>query len=399
MKIWIALFLVSCVSIFFACQKEYSFENSSIPSVGVLQSNISGDCFPKTITGVFEATKILLADSNYITVQVNVISIGSYTIYTDTVNGYYFRATGVFATTGSNQIKLSGIGTPGISGINNFVVHYGVQVCDVAITVLPASAGPAVGSLVGGPGTCASFTLNGIYAVGTALTASHNVQVQLNVTSGGSYNITTETIAGFWFSAAGTVAAGNSTITLSGSGTPASGGSKIFAVKFGSSTCTFTVNVGSAGVGTLGGAGGTCAPITVNGTYAAGTALSPINNTVTADSQKAHARFELRGDVRDYALAARAHLVEHGRFVLCFPTVQRARAEAALTAADLALTRSRDVIPRDGAAPLFTLFACRRVEDGGEPHVVETPHVVRDAQGNPTAAHIAIRQTLGFTSP
>lgn len=117
------------------------------------------------------------------------------------------------------------------------------------------------------------------------------------------------------------------------------------------------------------------------------------------DSQKAHARFELRGTVHDYALAARAHLAENGRFVLCFPTVQRGRVESALAAADLALTRSRDVIPREGLAPLFTLFACRRVEDSSEPYVVEPSHVVRDAPGNPTAAHIAIRQTLGFSSP
>lgn len=115
-----------------------------------------------------------------------------------------------------------------------------------------------------------------------------------------------------------------------------------------------------------------------------------------ADAQKAHARFELRGDVRDYALAARAALAPHGRFVFCFPTVQRARAEAACTAADLAVTRSRDVIPRAGAAPLFTLFACRRVEDGDEPHVREPDHTVRDDHGIETAAHAAARATLGF---
>jgi hypothetical protein len=57
------------------------------------------------------------------------------------------------------------------------------------------------------------------------------------------------------------------------------------------------------------------------------------------------------------------------------------------------------VVPRDGLAPLFTLFACRRVEDGSEPHITEPAHVVRDARGNPTAAHIAIRQTLGFPGP
>jgi len=119
---------------------------------------------------------------------------------------------------------------------------------------------------------------------------------------------------------------------------------------------------------------------------------------VPADPQKAHARFELRGDVRDYALAARAALAEGGRFVFCFPTVQRARAEAACAAARLAVTRSRDVIPRAGAAALFTLFAARRAEDGDEPHAIEPPHVVRDEHGIPTAMHARARQTLGFSS-
>jgi tRNA1Val (adenine37-N6)-methyltransferase len=117
---------------------------------------------------------------------------------------------------------------------------------------------------------------------------------------------------------------------------------------------------------------------------------------VPADSQKAHARFELRGDVRDYARAARAALAKGGRFVFCFPTVQRARAEAACIAADLVVTRSRDVIPRAGAQPLFTLLACRRREDGDESHAAEPPHVVRDAEGQPTAMHRAVRATLGF---
>ena len=62
---------------------------------------------------------------------------------------------------------------------------------------------------------------------------------------------------------------------------------------------------------------------------------------VPADSQKAHARFELRGDVRDYALAARAALAAGGRFVFCFPTIQRSRAEAACSAASLTVISSR----------------------------------------------------------
>jgi tRNA1Val (adenine37-N6)-methyltransferase len=118
---------------------------------------------------------------------------------------------------------------------------------------------------------------------------------------------------------------------------------------------------------------------------------------VPADPQKAHARFELRGDVRDYALAARAALAKGGRFVFCFPTVQRARAEAACVAAELALLRARDVVPRAGAAPLFTLFACRRGEDAGESFVEESPHVVRDEHGEPTPMHLAARAALGFS--
>lgn len=118
---------------------------------------------------------------------------------------------------------------------------------------------------------------------------------------------------------------------------------------------------------------------------------------VPADSQKAHARFELRGDVRDYAIAARAALAEGGSFVFCFPTVQRDRAELACAAAELAVVRSRDVIPRAGAAALFTLFACKRVEDNGAAHVREPAHVVRDEQGEPTPAHLAARAALGFT--
>jgi len=117
---------------------------------------------------------------------------------------------------------------------------------------------------------------------------------------------------------------------------------------------------------------------------------------VPADSQKAHARFELRGDIRDYALAARAHLAPDGWFVLCFPTVQRPRAEAAFAAAGLALLRARDVIPRAGAAPLFTLFACRHAHHAAAP-IDEPPHIVRDEHGEPTPMHAAVRASLGFS--
>ena len=92
-----------------------------------------------------------------------------------------------------------------------------------------------------------------------------------------------------------------------------------------------------------------------------------------------------------------AHLAEHGRFVLCFPTVQHDRALAACEAAELTVLRARDVIPRESLPPLFTLYEARRVADGGRATLVrEPPHVVRHADGTPTAMHAAARATFGM---
>ena len=103
MNIRIAFLLVLGLTLYYSCSKELSFESSSNPSVGTLQSNVSGDCFPKSVAGVFEEAKALVLDSNYILIEVNVTTIGSYTIFTDTVNGYFFKATGVFTATGTDR--------------------------------------------------------------------------------------------------------------------------------------------------------------------------------------------------------------------------------------------------------------------------------------------------------
>lgn len=123
--------------------------------------------------------------------------------------------------------------------------------------------------------------------------------------------------------------------------------------------------------------------------------FDPKDGIVSADSQRAHARFELRGDVRDYCTAAREALAPGGRFVFCFPTNQRARAEKAIAGAGLAIVTSRDVIPRRGIPPLFSLFACRRAEDDAGTSN-EPDYVVRDEAGQPTAEHARARATFGF---
>jgi len=117
---------------------------------------------------------------------------------------------------------------------------------------------------------------------------------------------------------------------------------------------------------------------------------------VPADSQKAHARFELRGDVSDYASAARRHLESDGLFVLCFPWPQKARALAALHGEGFAVAH-RDVIPRTGLAPLFSLFACTLAPAGAPaPDVEEPPFVVRHEDGSHTQAMHDVRARFGW---
>ena len=127
---------------------------------------------------------------------------------------------------------------------------------------------------------------------------------------------------------------------------------------------------------------------------------------VPADSQKAHARFELRGDVRDYARAARRYVARDGLFVFCFPWQQRQRAIDAATQEGFASIVVRDVVPREGLTPLFSLYACSTQPihpTSPAPTPVTTcfeepPFVVRHEDGSHTTDMLAVRSLFGFTA-
>lgn len=266
--------------VFLGCQKELSFENDNVPAEGSLQADATGDCLPKTVNGTYVATTALVAATNTISIQVNVTKTGNYTITTDTVNGYFFRGTGVFTTLGNNDVTLRGNGTPFTDGVDNFIVSFDSTVCDIAVTVLPAGTGAAVFTLAGAPGACTGATVNGTYAAGVPLGGTNSAIISVNVTTVGTYNIST-TFQGMTFQASGAfTTTGVQNVTLMGSGTPTTGGANTVPVTVGTSTCNFTVNVGAAAVATLGGAPGACTPVTVAGTYTVGTAMNS-SNTAT----------------------------------------------------------------------------------------------------------------------
>lgn len=116
--------------------------------------------------------------------------------------------------------------------------------------------------------------------------------------------------------------------------------------------------------------------------------------------QKIACRFELRGDISDYARVAAAHLAPGGLFACVFPELQRDRVETAAHAADLVIVRRRPVVFKAGEAPLITLFAMHRAGDlPADMHDrtwVEPALVIRDADGRVNAEYAAVKVSFGF---
>lgn len=108
-----------------------------------------------------------------------------------------------------------------------------------------------------------------------------------------------------------------------------------------------------------------------------------------AHSQKAGARFELKGDVFDYCSKAASVLVRDGTFVFCHSGVDP-RPEQAIAEAGLTLIERRDVFFGPGKPPTVALFTCRF---SGDREDVE-PLVIRDASGSHTREYTAIRRVF-----
>jgi len=270
-----AVLIVSFTVLFFACQKEISPDTLGTTSDGSLQKDGGGSCMPKTINGTYIAGTAL-SSTNTMDVTVNVAKAGAYTIYTNTVNGYSFKSTGNFTSTGMKTVNLKGSGIPGSQGNNVFTVSFDSTECSVTVAVLPAGAGgPAVFSLAGAGGNCTTPVITGSYIIGTALNSSNTVKLTVNVTTIGTYNVTTSAVNGMTFSSGNGAftATGQQTITLTGSGTPSgTPGSVSIPVTAGTSTCNFQITTTAGGAYTV-----DCSTANVNGTYNAATQLNPAN--------------------------------------------------------------------------------------------------------------------------
>lgn len=209
---------------------------------------------PSTCTGAVAngtyITGIPLTAANTVVLNVNVTTVGAYTVTTTSVNGMQFSATGTFSTTGAQAITLTGSGTPVSAGNNNFPATGSGSTCTFSIATTGAVSA-AVYTLSGAPGTCSGATVNGTYTTGTTLTSANTVTLIATVTTAGAYTINTTSVNGIQFSGTGSFSGtGAQTVILTGTGTPIAAGSNNYPATGNASTCTFSVSSVAATVNT-----------------------------------------------------------------------------------------------------------------------------------------------------
>jgi len=277
------LYLILII-VLFACQREIVFETNT--AQGTLKSQLNGDCLPAAVSGMYKKDTVLTIN-NYIEIQAHFTNPGTYTIYSDTLNGFYFRSEGITADTGLQTIRLAGSGTPVATGVNNFSIRFENSICRVSVAVAGGTNNTSAIFTLGLSGNnCTGILPGGSYIAGLSMNNQNTIKADVNVTTVGNYNITTSTANGVSFAASGIFSTpGNQQVTLYATGTPQNAGSFNYTINSGSSQCQFSLAYApntTAAVYTTNNTGGLCAPITVNGIYKAGV---PLNATNTIEVQ------------------------------------------------------------------------------------------------------------------
>jgi hypothetical protein len=265
--------------VFSSCQKELSAETGT--AIGTLAKDAAGDCAPIGINGAYKKDTALNA-TNFVDVQLDVTQVGIYIISTDTVNGYYFRATGVTPLPGANTIRLVGFGKPISVGTDVFTVKFGGTTCEFNVNVTLGTGG--------GGGTTAVFTFpNAASCTGATQTpnfyvgiptnpAINTITLLVNVTQAGTYNLSTTPANGLTFSGTGSLVVGNNQPIVLGAMGTFTGTAGLVPYTF----STTTPVASSCGFGLTVQAAPTPATFTINcataatqtGTFQAGTALT-----------------------------------------------------------------------------------------------------------------------------
>lgn len=131
-------------------------------------------------------------------------------------------------------------------------------------------------------GDCLGSYINGTFTAGKLLGDTNSIEVQVDVTTVGSYAVSTNIVNGYYFSGEGQFSAtGINMVKLTAKGTPGAAGSDHFTVSYNNTACEIVIEVlhpaSTSAQFTLGGSGSNCTGATVQGSYTAGVALTNSN--------------------------------------------------------------------------------------------------------------------------
>jgi len=99
------------------------------------------NCAVDSVGGNYN-TGVTLTNANTITIKVDVIKIGTWSITTGTVNGIKFSGTGTFTTTGVQTILLTGNGKPVDVELSGFEITAGSTTCTFYIPIIAPGNAP-----------------------------------------------------------------------------------------------------------------------------------------------------------------------------------------------------------------------------------------------------------------
>ncbi|MBI3718372.1 MAG: hypothetical protein HY252_07225 [Sphingobacteriales bacterium] len=271
------LLLLAAWIIVFSCQRELDFGES----IGTLSKDAKNNCDPIIPQGIFKVDTAINSD-HYIDVQIVVEYPGTFHIYSDTINGYYFYQSGKVSK-GNQSIRLYAQGQPIKKGVDHFIIHYGHSTCNFDNNVKGLE--PAIYTLIGQPDSCKDFFADGTYLTNTNLTASNILLIKVNVTGEGTYNITAITKNNFTFTGEGIFShTGEQTVVLKGTGKPIKEELTSVTVTAPTTSCKCGINVISDQAGkaifTFDGSPNNCVNMAFNGNYYANVGMDVTNTLV-----------------------------------------------------------------------------------------------------------------------